>query len=158
MEVEMGGIVIGFDGSEHAADALRFAIEEARLRDCPLLVVEVWQLDHIPDEINPEAEVLTDEAAQTREQQLLRDRIDKALDGLPAPKAMRTELRSGNPAEVLAQLGHSADLLVVGARGRGGFRHLLTGSVASQLVNHAPCPVTVVPGRPARIPRAQPPH
>jgi nucleotide-binding universal stress UspA family protein len=142
----MGGIVVGFDGSAHAADALRFAIEESRYRDCSLLVVEVWQQDHVADEINPEAEVLTDEAAQRREEQFLRTRIDKALDGQSAPVGMRTELRTGNPTEVLAELGHSADLLVVGARGRGGFRHLLTGSVASQLVNHAPCPVTVVPG------------
>ena len=146
----MGGIVVGFDGSTHAADALRFAIEEARYRNCPLTVVEVWQVDHIADEINPEAEVVTDEAAQTHEEQLLRTRIDKALYGQSAPEGMRTELRTGNPAEVLAQLGHSADLLVVGSRGRGGVRHLLTGSHPSQLVSHAPCPVTAVPGRPPR--------
>jgi nucleotide-binding universal stress UspA family protein len=65
---------------------------------------------------------------------------------------MRTQLLTGAPAEVLAELGHTADLLVVGARGRGAFRHLLNGSVASQLVNHAPCPVTVVPGGAARHP------
>ena len=42
----MGGIVVGVDGSAHALDALRFAIEESRYRNCPLLVVEVW---HLPD-------------------------------------------------------------------------------------------------------------
>ncbi|HEX3305721.1 MAG TPA: universal stress protein [Streptosporangiaceae bacterium] len=43
---------------------------------------------------------------------------------------MKVELRTGNPVEVLVQLGRTADLLVVGARGRRGFRLLLTGSVA----------------------------
>jgi hypothetical protein len=50
---------------------------------------------------------------------------------------MQVELRTGHPVEVLVRLGQTADLLIVGARGRGGFRQLLTGSVATQRVNHA---------------------
>jgi nucleotide-binding universal stress UspA family protein len=61
---------------------------------------------------------------------------------------MDVQLLTGNPTELLVQLGRTADLLVVGARGRGGFRHLLTGSVATQLVHHAPCPDVVVPTGP----------
>jgi hypothetical protein len=45
----MGGIVVGVDGSAHALDALRFALEESRYRNCPLLVVEVWQLPDIAE-------------------------------------------------------------------------------------------------------------
>jgi hypothetical protein len=41
--------VVGLDGSAHALDALRFAIEESRYRNCPLLVVEVWQLPDIAE-------------------------------------------------------------------------------------------------------------
>ncbi len=137
----MGGIVVGFDGSAHAADALRFAIEESRYRDCPLLVVEVWQLDHVADEINPEAEVLTDEAARRREEQFLRTRIEEALDGQSAPEGCGRSCRRGTRPRC-SLTGPSRRP----AGGWGGFRHLLTGSVASQLVNHAPCPVTVVPG------------
>jgi nucleotide-binding universal stress UspA family protein len=145
----MGGIVVGVDGSAHAVDALRFAIEECRFRSCPLLVVEVWQLPFIAEDVGTEAAAVMDEPARQRAAQVLQAQVDKALDGKPAPENMQVELRTGHPVEVLVRLGRTADLLIVGARGRGGFRQLLTGSVATQLVNHAPCPVTVVPSGPA---------
>ena len=143
----MSGIVVGVDGSANAVDALRFAIEESRYRNCPLLVVEVWQLPYIAEDVGPETAAVMDEPARRRAAQVLQAQVDKALDGKPGPENMQVELRTGNPSEVLVRLGRTADLLVVGARGHGGFRHLLTGSTAAQLVNHAPCPVTVVPSR-----------
>ena len=144
----MGGIVVGVDGSAHALDALRFAIEESRYRDCPLLVVEMWQLPYAAEEVTPDVAALLDEPARQRGADVLHALVDKALAGQPRPENMQVELRTGNPVVVLIELGRTADLLVVGARGRGGFRHLLTGSVATQLVNHAPCPVTIVPSTP----------
>ena len=143
----MPGIVVGVDRSTHAVDALRFAIEEARYRNCHLTAVEVWNQPYLPEDVGESAAVL-DEAAHQRAEQVLRDQVGKALDGLPAPEGMQVVTRSGNPAEVLIQLGRDADLVVVGSRGHGGFRYLLTGSVATQLVTHAPCPVVVVPARP----------
>jgi nucleotide-binding universal stress UspA family protein len=144
----MSGIVVGVDRSANAVDALRFALEEARIRGVELTVVEVWQQPYLSEDVGPDAASLLDEPARRRAEQLLRDQVGKALDGEPAPEGMQVRVRAGNPSEVLIQLGRAADLLVVGSRGRGGFRHLLTGSVATQLVNHAPCPVVVVPARP----------
>ena len=48
------------------------------------------------------------------------------------------------PVRALIDAAQGADVLVVGARGRGGFAGLLLGSVSDQVTHHAPCPVTVV--------------
>lgn len=143
----MGGIVVGVDRSEHASDALRFAIEEARHRGCDLTVVEVWARPYLVEDVGLDAAAVLDEPARQRAEEILRAQVEKALDGAEQPASMTVRTESGNPAEVLIRLGRTADLLVVGARGHGGFRHLLTGSVAMQVVHHAPCPVVVVPGR-----------
>lgn len=50
----------------------------------------------------------------------------------------------GNPATALIDQSVGAELLVVGARGRGGFTHLVLGSVASAALHHAACPVVVI--------------
>lgn len=144
----MAGIVVGVDQSAHAVDALRFAIEEARYRGCELIAVEVWDEPYLAADVGEAARAL-DEPAHGRAELILRAQVEKALDGELAPAGMQVETRAGNPSEVLIELGRTADLLVLGARGRGGFRHLLTGSVATQVVHHAPCPVVVVPTRPA---------
>lgn len=146
----MTGIVVGVDRSEHAVDALRFAIEEARHRQCGLTVVEVWSQPYLLEDVGRDAAAVLDEPEHQRAEKLLREQVEKALGGESAPADMQVSTQAGNPAEVLIKLGRTADLLVVGARGHGGFRHLLTGSVATQLVNHAPCPVVVVPTRPQR--------
>ncbi|MEX0868262.1 MAG: universal stress protein, partial [Nitriliruptoraceae bacterium] len=72
--------------------------------------------------------------------------------------AVETRVVAGTPARVLVAQAADADLLVVAARGLGGFRGLMLGSVSQQVVTHAPCPVVVVPpaderSRPAHDPR-----
>jgi nucleotide-binding universal stress UspA family protein len=74
--------------------------------------------------------------------------LDAAIGAVvpdPAAASIEPVLREGPGAATLLEEAEGADLLVVGTRGVGGFRGLLVGSVADQVVKHAPCPVVIVP-------------
>jgi len=55
-----------------------------------------------------------------------------------------TELVSGSAAQALLRRSESADLVVVGSRGRGGFTGLLLGSVSQSVLHHTQCPIAIV--------------
>jgi nucleotide-binding universal stress UspA family protein len=133
-------IVVGIDGSEHAARALRRAVTEAQLRSAELLVVHVCPAPH------PLADPVLS-PPPPREQRLAAGRqvLDTALAEVDTT-GVEVEARAaiGNVARVLCEAAQGAQLLVVGARGLGGFRGLLVGSVTQQVVAHAPCSVLVV--------------
>ena len=140
----MGRIVVGVDGSPQAAVALRWALDEARLRQATLEVVHAWLFPVVGDV--PGAAV--DSLARDLERaagELLDHVVDDVAGSDPAVKVDRRVLEGG-AASVLVDVAADADLLVVGSRGRGGFAGLLLGSVAQQCVHHAPCPVVIVQG------------
>lgn len=139
----MAEIVVGVDGSEHSLDALRWAAEEARLRDCILKVVASFSTPIMSTGYEVATPDPSDLAAASTT--MLGAAIDTvrdsgALDGLDVV----TEALEGHAGEQLISLSEHADLLVVGARGHGGFLGLLMGSVTTYVVNHSRCPVVVV--------------
>jgi len=141
----MARIVVGIDASEHARRALTWAIEEARLRSASLELVHAFPTP----ELIGMSMVLTlpsDEELRSAAEQVL----DEALVAVGGAEGIDITMtvRAGGAASVLTEAAADADLIVVGARGLGGFRGLLLGSVTQQVVAHAPCPVVVVtPGR-----------
>lgn len=136
----MGRIVVGLDSSAESARALKWALDEARLRGAELHLVHAYptpELVALPAVVTlPSDDELRAAAGEVIDEQL-------AKVGESGEVTLRTTVRSGGAAAVLCEVAEGADLLVVGARGLGGFRGLLLGSVTHQVVAHAPCPVVV---------------
>jgi len=140
----MALIVVGVDGSEGSAAALRFAAAEAALRNAKLRVVCAW-------EIPAAAYAITWGMAAEAEPRMgnhARDILAKALsEAMRLEPGIDRESRAvrGQPADVLLKESVDADLVVVGSRGLGGFKRLLLGSVSHQVAHHTICPVVIVP-------------
>jgi nucleotide-binding universal stress UspA family protein len=143
----MGSIVVGVDGSEGGKAALDFAAEEAALRGARLYVVTAWEIPPV---------VVAGIAADSGFYGQSRDESRQHAVAVAAEAAARVAERyptivceqrviEGQQAKVLLDQARDATLIVVGSRGHGGFTGLLLGSISQQVVNHAPCPVVVVP-------------
>jgi nucleotide-binding universal stress UspA family protein len=150
----MAKIVVGVDGSAGATQALEWAVSEAGLRKASLHVVHAWRaplVDAIPDAWVIGAPTIgpTDEEVYEHLAAAARKLLDEALDqarALEPELEIVGELAEMRAAPALLSAAADAELLVVGSRGRGGFKGLLLGSVSAQCVHHAPCPVVIVPG------------
>jgi nucleotide-binding universal stress UspA family protein len=137
------GVVVGFDGSGESVLALHYAAREAQRRASVLTVVTAFK---VPAMIYTTYAALPDAREDELRQKAAEDTLQGARDYLreyPGAVAYRTE--RGDAAGVLVEASASAQLIVVGARGRGGFLSRLLGSVASALPAHAQCPTVVVP-------------
>lgn len=136
----MSRIVVGVDSSEHGTRALRWAVAEARLRDSSLEVLHSVAPDDLPayPVVRPRPQ---DSELKEAGDRLLAEAVEKVDVG---DVEVTTTAVVGPPAERLCEAARGADLLVMGARGLGGFKGLLLGSATQQAVSHAPCPVVVV--------------
>ena len=135
-----GRIVVGYDGSAGARAALAWAVEEARLRDAALHVVNAWA-DPL-GEPNRYASLIQLEDVEGAADRVLQRGINEVVGD--ADVVVKRETSYTSPALALVEASHDADLLVVGSRGRGGFTGLLLGSVGQQCAHHATCPVVIV--------------
>jgi nucleotide-binding universal stress UspA family protein len=137
----MAEIVVGVDRSSHSGDALRWAAGEARLAGAELVAVLVWDLfrqQHADGEwrFDPHYD-------DTHADRALLAAVERALGAGPAARVAR-RTPCDLPAPGLLAAAKGADLLVVGARGAGGFPGLQLGSVSQQVLHHAEVPVAVV--------------
>jgi nucleotide-binding universal stress UspA family protein len=136
-------IVVGVDGSPGSTAALRWALEEARLRRAKLRVIRAWLYPRIDGYGSIPAELPYMDALRNDVEELLDAVVDEVAGENPGVSIVRVAVE-GPPAEVLIEAAADADLLVVGSRGPGGFSGLLLGSVSQQCAHHASCPVVIV--------------
>jgi nucleotide-binding universal stress UspA family protein len=136
---------VGVDGSGHSQQALEWAVKEAGVRHVPLTVLTVHEVagNHWTGHpmIYPADQPMTETIRQAA-QEATQKAVEQA--GEPGPAAVTVRAVSGLPAQELIEASADSDLLVVGSRGGGGFARLMLGSVSSQVVNHAACPVVVI--------------
>lgn len=137
------GVVVGFDGSDNATRALTYAARVATGLGTTLTAVTAYRIPipmyatyaAIPTQPD-------DEAGRQRAQSLL-DRAAELLAEHPGEVTYLTT--EGDSVGALADISSRARLMIVGARGRGGFLGRILGSVATALPGHAHCPTIVVP-------------
>jgi nucleotide-binding universal stress UspA family protein len=142
----MPGITVGIDGSAHSTYALEWAIKEAAVRHAPVTVLTVHTVPASGWTGNP-ITLPVDATDVEKARQAAEEMVVKAISQLgdAQPPSVTVRAISGFPAQELIEASRTADLVVLGSRGAGGFARLLIGSVSSQVVHHAHCPVVVVP-------------
>lgn len=136
------GVVVGVDGSPASAHAADVAAAMAESRGWPLTLLcavplAVPTLAWLPAALDPDPLVKEVSAELQAAAQAVRSRHP----GLQVSTALEHE----SPARALTDASATAGLVVVGARGHGGFAGMLLGSVSQAVLRHAKCPVMVVP-------------
>jgi nucleotide-binding universal stress UspA family protein len=150
-ENESRPVVVGVDGSPAAQAALRWAVEDARRRGCPVDVITAWHPDY-GGMIGPvPAEVLMAMSPQVMKE-TARKNLDAAVQGFEGVE-IRAILIEGDARDALTKASEAAELLVVGSRGHNTVVEVVLGSVSSYCVHHAACPVVVI-----REPKVQKEH
>jgi nucleotide-binding universal stress UspA family protein len=149
--VEHRRVVAALDGSQGSAAVLEHAFAAAAQRDARLEIVHCWRLDPLYSYLVDEWSVQYEWGTQAR----------RIIDGLVEHAAARhpgvryeTRLEYADVADTLVRRGTEADVLVMGRHGHGGLgtrvATVVVGTVTRAVVQHATCPVVVVPvtGRP----------
>jgi nucleotide-binding universal stress UspA family protein len=144
---EGGPVVVGVDGSPVSEQAVAAAFAEASARGVPLVALHAWS-DGNADSRNRTNRYLADwDSIKDGETLILAERLAGWQEKFPEVE-VRRELVQDRPRQALLEWSATARLVVVGSRGRGGFRGMLLGSTSQALVQHAQCPVLVVRSRP----------
>ena len=140
-------IVVGTDGSDTAAEAVRQAVDLAKLAGARLSIVSAYA--PIPE--RKVKDQLREAPADVQYEIGPREDVNLVLDAAAAAARqegieVQTHPVEGDPAEAILAVAEEtkADLIVVGNKGMTGARRFLLGSVPNNISHHAPCSVIIV--------------
>lgn len=132
-------IVVGTDGSESAMAAMRWAAEEAAIHHAEVEAVLAW--NYLNQHHADRSDRFDADYSEASARAALAAWVEEAV-GPDAAMTRRVVLDT--PARAVLEAGDAADLIVLGARGTGGFEGLLLGSVSERVAQQASSPVAVV--------------
>ena len=139
----VGRIVVGVDGSKASRIALRWACAEARARGTGVAAVAVWHLYPLvpPERVGASPWWFTAEPEEAT-RALLGEVVAEVAPDFPGV-AVEQQVVSGHAAEELIRQSETADVLVIGATGTGGFAGMLLGSTGAAVLEHSQCTVVL---------------
>ena len=139
-------IIVGVDGSQGSKTALKWAMQQAGLTGATVEAIATWQ---DPAQYGTAygwtSAAFEGDTYATAITKSLDDTIAEVTAQLPHPVTVLPQVIQGHAVEALLHAAADAELLVVGSRGHGTFAGIVLGSVSQHCVQHAPCPVVVVP-------------
>lgn len=138
-----GEVVVGIDGSAQSIGALLWAAREARRRGRAVRLVTAYSMPVFSGSGFDTGYATVDEAALTHGvEELLNHAADQVRH---VGVELRATVETGDPSGALLELSRTAELLVLGSRGRGGLLGRLLGTVSTAVPAHSKCPTGVVP-------------
>jgi nucleotide-binding universal stress UspA family protein len=137
-----GPVVVGIDGSAASEPAIEVAFDEASQREVPLVALHVWSDLDYDSAFGSTRYLAGGEGLGEEEQRVLAESLAGWQEKYPDVVVQRVVVRD-RARDQLLEWSKRAALVVVGCRGRGGFRGLLLGSTSQALIHHAECPVLV---------------
>lgn len=131
-------VLVGVDGTANSEPALGAGFEEASRRKVTLVALHAWS-----DTTGPYVPLVAWEAARQSEDAVLAESLAGWGEQYPDVPVQRILVRD-NPVRSLLSEAESAQLVIVGSHGRGGFTGMLLGSTSTAVVHSVQCPVIVV--------------
>jgi len=145
MSATVRTVVVGHDGSKTAGLAVAWALDYAEQVGARVRVVRGWSISTAP---RPASMTRGYVPPLEEFEAAVIEQLRADVEGLVRQHGPAVEVEyagfHGSPASGLIEASAEADLLVVGARGLGGFKGLALGSVSDQCVRHSRCPVVII--------------